>query len=105
MTTQATAAENQVAARRARAHFHLRWNRVFLYGIAIAFAAFYLLPVYLLLLTSLKSYQEVDLYKMWSMPKSLGFASFLEAWNGSPAVQGLAHNFANSLYVTVVATA
>ncbi len=105
MTTQATAAETPVAAHRARSRFHVRWGRIVLYGVAIAFAAFYLLPVYLLLLTSLKSYQEVDLYRMWSLPKTLGFASFLEAWNGSAAVQGMAHNFVNSLYVTIVATA
>jgi glucose/mannose transport system permease protein len=105
MTTQATAAETSVAASRARSRFHVRWGRVVLYAVAIAFVAFYLLPVYLLLLTSLKSYQEVDLYKMWSLPKTLGIDSFLEAWNGSAAVQGLAHNFVNSLYVTIVATA
>jgi glucose/mannose transport system permease protein len=104
MTTQTTVAETSLAAPRAGSRFQVQWGRLLLYGVAIAFAGFYLLPVYLLLLTSLKSYNQVDLYKMWSLPTSLGFDSFLEAWNGSASVQGMSHNFVNSLYITVPAT-
>jgi glucose/mannose transport system permease protein len=104
MTTRTTVAETPLAATRARPRVQISLGRIIFYAIAIAFAVYYLLPVYLLFLTSMKSYNEVDLYKMWSLPTSLGFDSFRDAWQGSASVQGLSRNFANSLYVTIPAT-
>lgn len=104
MTPRTTAVESAVPAARARSRFQIHPGRVVLYLVALVFAGFYLLPVYLLLLTGLKTYNEVDLYKMWSLPTAIGFNSFIDAWNGSASVQGLGHNFVNSLYVTFAAT-
>jgi ABC-type glycerol-3-phosphate transport system permease component len=58
-----------------------------------------LLPVYILLVTSLKSYAEVNLSTMWSLPKGISLDSFLRAWNGDPSkgTIGLSSNFMNSL--------
>jgi len=60
---------------------------------------FCLLPVYILLVTSLKSYAEVNLSTMWSLPKGISLDSFLRAWNGDPSkgTIGLSSNFMNSL--------
>ncbi len=38
------------------------------YLILISFAVVYLLPVYLLVLTGLKPFNQVDLKTMWSLP-------------------------------------
>jgi glucose/mannose transport system permease protein len=84
----------------------IRWNRVLIYFALIVAAAFYLLPVYMLLITGMKSFQEVSLARMWDLPSGLHFDSFLKAWWGSQAegFRGLSENFMNSVYLTVPAT-
>jgi len=84
----------------------LRWSRVLIYAILIAFAAFYLMPVYVLLVTGMKSFAEVNLYRMWDLPSGVHFDSFAKAWLGSveEGFRGLSNNFMNSVYITLPAT-
>jgi len=84
----------------------IRWNRVLIYGALVFAAAFYLLPVYMLLITGMKSFQEVSLARMWDLPSGLHFDSFVKAWLGSQAegFRGLSENFMNSVYLAVPAT-
>jgi glucose/mannose transport system permease protein len=83
-----------------------RWQRVVLYAVLIAFAILYLMPVYVLIVTGMKSFTEVSLYRMWDLPKGLHFDSYAKAWFGSEAegFRGLNVNFMNSVYLTVPAT-
>jgi glucose/mannose transport system permease protein len=90
-----------------------RWSRVFIYAALTAFAVFYLMPVYVLLITGMKSFAEVSLSRMWALPSGLHFQSFLKAWTGGAAAEGfsdlakfggLGKNFINSVYLTVPAT-
>lgn len=76
----------------------LRASRLALYGVLLAFAAFYLLPIYMLLITGLKSYAEVNLATMWQLPSALSFDSFRQAF------EKLGPNFINSIQLTVPAT-
>lgn len=55
-------------------------GRVLIYVIMVAFAIFYLLPVYLLLITGMKSFADVSLSRMWDLPSTLSFDSFAAAW-------------------------
>ncbi|MGC9529957.1 MAG: carbohydrate ABC transporter permease [Candidatus Bipolaricaulaceae bacterium] len=64
----------------------------------------YLLPVYVLLATSFKSFAEVSLYKMWDLPRSFSLESFQRALLGGFGFEGLAPNFLNSLMIAVPAT-
>jgi len=84
----------------------IHWQRVALYAILIAFAIMYLMPVYLLLVTGMKSFAEVNLQQMWNLPKGIHFDSYAKAWFGSQAegFRGLNVNFMNSIYLTVPAT-
>jgi glucose/mannose transport system permease protein len=84
----------------------IRWNRVLIYAILIIAAAFYLLPVYVLVVTGMKSFQEVSLARMWDLPSGLHFDSFAKAWFGksSEGIRGLGENFMNSVYLAVPAT-
>ena len=84
----------------------IRWQRVVLYAVLVAFAIFYLMPVYVLVATGLKSFVEVNLYRMWDLPKGLHFDSYIKAWFGSEAegFRGLNVNFMNSVYLTIPAT-
>ncbi len=81
-------------------------SRLLLYAILIIFAAFYLMPVYVLLVTGMKGFVEVSLPRMWDLPSGLYFDSFLRAWFGSQAqgFRGLSTNFLNSLKLVVPAT-
>ncbi len=83
-----------------------RFSRIVLYSLLVAAAIFYLLPIYLLLVTSLKSYAEINLSTMWNLPQGLHLDSFLKAWNGDPSkgMQGLSSNFMNSVKLAIPAT-
>jgi glucose/mannose transport system permease protein len=84
----------------------LSWQRVLLYAVLVAFAVFYLMPVYVLIVTGMKSFAEVSLYRMWDPPSGLYFDSYAKAWFGSKAegFRGLNVNFMNSVYLTIPAT-
>jgi glucose/mannose transport system permease protein len=84
----------------------LKPGRVLLYVLLITFAAFYILPVYVLILTGMKSYADISLERMWDLPTSLGAQSFIDALIGSERsqIRGILPNFANSLYLTIPAT-
>ncbi len=84
----------------------IRWSRIVLYAILIIAAAFYLLPVYVLVITGMKSFQEVSLARMWDLPSGIYLDSFAKAWFGkeSEGIRGLSENFMNSVYLTVPAT-
>ena len=75
-----------------------RRPRIWLYAIMIVFAAFYLLPVFLLLITSFKSFEEVSLSRMWDLPRGLHFESFARAW------EAMGSSFVNSLQLVIPAT-
>ncbi len=98
---------------RSRSRFSL--TRVLIYAVLIMFAFFYILPVYLILITSFKQYTDIDLYTMWDAPPVLFlnnctnpmlfcFDSFYEAWFGSEAVIGMGQAFTNSVIMTIPAT-
>ena len=81
-------------------------SRAVTYFILAAMAVFFLLPVYVLLATSLKSYAEVNLATMWNLPSGFSLDSFREAWQGNEeaGTHGLASNFWNSVKLTIPGT-
>ena len=72
--------------------------RLFLYLSLIGAAAFYLMPVYVLLTTSFKSFQEVNLATMWDLPSGVYLDNFIAAFDK------LAPNLRNSLSLAVAST-
>jgi glucose/mannose transport system permease protein len=95
----------QERRRRARARLHP--GRIGIYLLLVLFAAIFLVPVYVLLVSSLKPFAEVqDLSRLWSAPQQVTFESFRAAWAGIPekGLRGLSQNLLNSLYLTVPAT-
>ncbi|GIW00120.1 MAG: hypothetical protein KatS3mg058_1523 [Roseiflexus sp.] len=82
----------------------LRWSRLVIYGVMITFLLFFLLPVYLLLITSFKSFDQVSLSRMWDLPTSFSLESFNRAWNGGEGVIGMRGSFWNSVQLVVPAT-
>ncbi len=97
-TSSPTPATAPLAARSRRVGQHASVGRMLVYAVMIAFALFYLLPVYLLLITGLKSFDQVSLSRMWDLPTSLSFQSFARAWGE------LRGSFGNSFQLVIPAT-
>ncbi|MEZ4710871.1 MAG: carbohydrate ABC transporter permease [Caldilineaceae bacterium] len=73
------------------------WNRSAIYLVLAAFCAFYLMPFYVMVITSLKPYADVNVTRMWELPQGIYLESFVAAW------QAVAPNFQNSMLITVPA--
>jgi glucose/mannose transport system permease protein len=81
--------------------------RIGIYALLFLFAVVFLVPVYILVVSSFKSFAEVqDLSKLWSPPLGIQLESFRSAWSGIPekGLRGLSQNLLNSVYLTVPAT-
>jgi len=73
-------------------------KKIGLYIILVIILILFLVPIYVLLVTSLKSFEQVSLATMWDLPKGLNFQSFVSAFDK------LKGNILNSLYLAVPAT-
>lgn len=96
-----------MSAIRQRAKMAFNPTRVGIYILLVLFAAVFLMPVYVLLISSFKTFAEVqDLSRMWSPPSGFYTESFKAAWAGIPGkgLRGLGPNLLNSLYLTIPAT-
>ena len=65
--------------------------------ILAALAAFFLMPVWVMLITGLKDFSEVSLARMWDLPQGINFDNFAAAWDA------LAPNLWNSVLLAVPA--
>ncbi|MGC9321629.1 MAG: carbohydrate ABC transporter permease, partial [Kosmotogaceae bacterium] len=73
-------------------------KRILIYILLTIFALFFLMPIYVLLATSLKPLREVGLERMWFPPNSFSFDGF------SKAFARLAPNLRNSFLLVIPAT-
>ncbi|MCC6158166.1 MAG: carbohydrate ABC transporter permease [Deltaproteobacteria bacterium] len=73
-------------------------SRVTIYAVLAAFAMFFVMPVYVMLSTALKSLAEAQGSAMWSLPAALSTEGF------STAFARLGHGLVNSLVLTIPGT-
>lgn len=73
--------------------------RILIYAALIILALLFLIPVYMVLVTSFKSLDQVSLQTMWNLPSAFTLDSF------GKAIERLAPNFTNSLLLVLPATA
>ena len=75
-----------------------RLARIGIYVALIAAAVVYVVPVYLLFMTGMKTFAEAaNQAHMWELPQAASFDSFVEAWNK------ISPNFLNSVKIAVPA--
>ncbi len=75
---------------------HRFWTSLLFYAILIVMAVFFLLPIYLMLLTGVKPFNQVDLKTMWSLPiGGLHLDNFIAGY------KQLAPNLRNSLSMVI----
>jgi glucose/mannose transport system permease protein len=58
-----------------------KWTKNLLYLPLILMAIFYLIPIYVMLITGFKGFDEVSLKTMWDLPSKIAFENFTEAYN------------------------
>jgi glucose/mannose transport system permease protein len=73
------------------------WSRGAIYFVLIAFSLFYLIPFYVMFITGLKPYEDLNVTRMWELPKSIHLEGIVEAW------RRVAPNFRNSVMITIPA--
>jgi glucose/mannose transport system permease protein len=81
--------------------------RIGIYAFLVSTSAFFLLPLYVMVVTSLKTAPEVRQALMFSWPSSPQFANWAEAWSTAciaMACEGIQGGFMNSVRLVVPAT-
>ena len=59
----------------------LRLSKYWLYVPLLAMTIFYLLPMYVMLVTGFKGFDEIDLKTMWDLPRGIALDNFIEAFS------------------------
>lgn len=72
-------------------------SRIATYAILVLFCLFFLMPFYVMIITSLKPYEDVNVTRMWDLPKTIRLEGLAEAW------KRVAPNFWNSAVITIPA--
>ncbi|SCW89024.1 carbohydrate ABC transporter membrane protein 2, CUT1 family [Rhizobium mongolense subsp. loessense] len=81
-------------------------GRIFIYGSLITLAAFYLMPLWVMIVTSLKSLDEIYSGSFIGLPKAITFEAWQKAWGEAcigTACEGLRPYFVNSLMMVIPA--
>ena len=84
----------------------IRPSRIIIYGLLVAFSIVYLLPVYVLIVGSLKTLREVNTTSIWTLPTGFNLGAWADALQ--PPLQnsgGIASGLTNSLTMTIPAVA
>ncbi|TIU31421.1 MAG: carbohydrate ABC transporter permease [Mesorhizobium sp.] len=79
-------------------------RNIFLYGTLIVVALYYLLPLYVMIVTSLKGMPEIRLGNIFSPPLEITFEPWVKAWATACTglnCDGLSRGFWNSVRITV----
>lgn len=84
----------------------LTFGRVFTYGLLLVAALFFLAPLYVMVVTSLKDADQIRNGNLLSLPTSLNFESWALAWSSACTgvdCRGLKPYFMNSVFMAVPA--
>lgn len=82
----------------------LSGRNIMLYGTLFVIAAYYLIPLYVMVVTSLKGMPEVRLGNIFSPPLEITFEPWVKAWSEACTglnCDGLSRGFWNSVRITV----
>ncbi|KPF44134.1 carbohydrate ABC transporter permease [Rhizobium sp. AAP43] len=82
-------------------------RNIMLYGSLIFFALYYLVPLYVMVVTSLKGMPEIRLGNIFSPPMEITFEPWVKAWATACTglnCDGLSRGFWNSVRITIPST-
>jgi len=72
-------------------------SRSAIYVALTAFSLFYLMPFYVMFITGLKPYEDLNVTRMWDLPDGIHLEGITEAW------RRVSPNFRNSAMITIPA--
>jgi len=101
MTVQLKTAQNPRGPRPRRV---LSPTRLMIYGVLIVAALYYIMPLWVMVMTSLKGMPEIRLGNIFSPPMEVTFEAWGKAWNTACTglqCEGLKVGFWNSVQITV----
>src|SRR6201999_3423330 len=81
--------------------------RIGLYALLITSAIFFLIPLYVMVTTSLKPMEEIRLGNLFALPSKPSFDAWVEAWSSACTgleCQGIQVGFWNSVKIVVPST-
>lgn len=82
----------------------LTWSRIGIYAFIIVVCSFYAAPLYVMLITSFKTMDNIRLGELFTPPHDWTIQPWIKAWSGACtglACEGIAPGFMNSVYITV----
>jgi glucose/mannose transport system permease protein len=100
--TSAPAALEGPAGPKPRRRFSRR--NIFIYGTLLLVAVYYLLPLYVMIVTSLKGMPEIRMGNIFAPPVEITFEPWVKAWSQACTglnCDGLSRGFWNSVRITV----
>lgn len=102
--TAEAASEAMVGPRGARPRRMLSRRNIFLYGTLIVVAVYYLLPLYVMIVTSVKGMPEIRMGNIFAPPVEITFEPWVKAWATACTglnCDGLSRGFWNSVRITI----
>ena len=98
-----------LALARPRRRVHRRaWHRIGIYSVLIAASIFFVLPLYVMVTTALKTMPEIRGGSVLALPASVDLAAFVTAWSKAcigATCDGIRIGFFNSVKITVPSVA
>ena len=93
--------------RRARRPFALGPARIGVYAFLLTAAAFFLMPLYIMLVTSFKSMDEIRLGNIFAFPVAITVEPWVAAWTTActgVSCEGIRGGFWNSIFIVIPST-
>jgi glucose/mannose transport system permease protein len=75
-------------------------SRILTYVVLVIAAIWFLIPVWVLAMTSIKGFDEVTIDRMWFLPRNPTFEPYVRAWTEG----GIGDGFFNSFLITIPAS-
>ena len=103
--TPVTTGANEPRGQRPKPFFTPR--KIIIYSVLVMFSLYYLLPLYIMFFTSLKSMPEIRFGNIFALPQAPNFDAWVKAWSSACTglnCQGLAPGFWNSVKITIPST-
>ncbi|WP_051960534.1 carbohydrate ABC transporter permease [Devosia riboflavina] len=82
-------------------------RKIIIYSVLVFFSLYYLFPLYVMVMTSLKTMPEIRFGNIFALPQAPTFDAWIKAWTSACTglnCQGLSPGFWNSVKITIPST-
>lgn len=82
-------------------------RKIIIYSVLVFFSLYYLFPLYVMVVTSLKTMPEIRFGNIFALPQAPSFDAWVKAWTSACTgltCQGLSPGFWNSVKITIPST-